>query len=351
MAREELIRVLREAPERLAEVAGGRVDLRGATLRGLALTGIDFRGADLRGVDWTGSSLLRCNFYGIEGAGSNFSQVDARGAVFTDSGLVDARFDGASLIGSSLVGSHLGNASFRGADLCICNLGNARLDRTDFTQAKVFDTAFDNLDLSGAMLVDLDYQGPCDVGYTTLVRTAQNADPGTQAMVETFLRGCGLDESGIEAFRRLVTEPAQWFNAFISYSHDDAAFAHRLYRWLQSRGVRCWLDQHELSAGAPLLDAVNRGVHLADKLLLCCSQPALSSWWVQDEVQKAIDDERRSGDRKIIPLDLDGHLHDWDHGLASAVRSRVAVDFRQWEQPGKFDAAGTMLLRALKPDA
>ncbi|MEM6927027.1 MAG: toll/interleukin-1 receptor domain-containing protein, partial [Myxococcota bacterium] len=349
MADSQLIEVLRTEPHRFSRITEGRpADLRDADLSGLRLEGIDLREADLRGARFTGSTLLRCNFYAAMAMRADFSRTDARGSIFTDADLRDARFDEANLIGASLAGSYLKAASFRDADLCICNLSNAVLDQTDLTGAKVNDTAFNHLDLTGAILVDLVYQGRCDVGYATLTRTAQRTSRASMGALEAFLRGIGIAEEGLQAFRDLVGSEAQWFDAFISYSHQDAAFAERLYEFLQGRGVRCWLDREALSPGDPLLEAVNRGVRVADKLLLCCSAASLASWFVRDELQKALDDERRHEVSKVVPLDLDGSLHDWDHGLAAALRSRVAVDFREWTEPAPFATAATSLLRALR---
>jgi hypothetical protein len=76
--------------------------------------------------------------------------------------------------------------------------------------------------------------------------------------------------------------------------------------------------------------------------LLCASKNSLTSWWVEDEIkttlekERALRKEREKPVRKLIPLNLDGYMFtdQWDLGvLANEIRSRVAADFRDWEQP------------------
>lgn len=84
---------------------------------------------------------------------------------------------------------------------------------------------------------------------------------------------------------------------------------------------------------------MDRGIRLWDKLLLCCSRNSLTSWWVDDELNRCFEKERKlmatRGEkvRALIPLDLDGYLFsDWTSGKSTTVRSRLAADFKGWEK-------------------
>lgn len=157
---------------------------------------------------------------------------------------------------------------------------------------------------------------------------------------------------------RLRTDPLiQFFSCFISYNHTDAVFAHSLHNRLQDRGIRCWLDEHQMLPGDDLYTQIAHGIRLWDKVLLCCSTAALTSWWVDHEIDLAFEKERdlmRTRGKKVlalIPLDLDGFLHQWPSGKAQQVRSRLAADFVGWARDATiFDTQVERVIHALRAD-
>jgi hypothetical protein len=211
--------------------------------------------------------------------------------------------------------------------------------------------------------------GPSPLDHRTLARSGP--------LPLAFLRGCGLNDWEIEVTKLydsrltagqvndilyriypLRTDPLiQFFSCFISYNHTDAGFAHSLHDQLQDRGIRCWLDEHQMLPGDDLYTQIAHGIRLWDKVLLCCSTAALTSWWVDHEIDLAFEKERqlmRTRGEKVlalIPLDLDGFLHQWPNGKAQQVRSRLAANFVGWAQDTTiFDTQVERVIRALRAD-
>jgi hypothetical protein len=108
----------------------------------------------------------------------------------------------------------------------------------------------------------------------------------------------------------------QFFSCFISYSSLNRPFAIRLHDALQSKGIRCWLDEKQLLPGHDISRELERGIYLWDKFLLCASKHSLTSWSVEDEIkttlekERALRKERGKPVYKLIPLNLDASTFD-----------------------------------------
>ncbi len=154
-----------------------------------------------------------------------------------------------------------------------------------------------------------------------------------------------------------VTQP-DYFSVFISYSHADSVFANRLHEALQSKGIRAWFDNKDMRLGDDIYEQIDRGITHWDKVLLCGSKNSLNSWWVDSEIDRVFQKERelfRKSGRKVlalIPLMIDDYLLDsWDSAKAQEVKSRIAGDFRGWQEKNKFDTEFAKLLASLRSDA
>jgi TIR domain len=139
-------------------------------------------------------------------------------------------------------------------------------------------------------------------------------------------------------------------SVFISYSHSDVEFTLRLHNFLTRKGVRCWLDNHELLPGDKLHETIRRGILNHDKFLLICSRDSLQSWWVNNELEEIFAKERAMGTALLVPIAIDEAV--WSdpplNDKCIQIRSRYVGDFTRWTVARKFRSSAQKLLSALQ---
>jgi uncharacterized protein YjbI with pentapeptide repeats len=332
-------------------------DLHGESLVGSRLDGADLRhailmGADLREVNLSGADLREANLIGADLREANMSKSYLSGANLSKANLSRANLSRTVISSANLRFADLSEAKLTQAHLEGSNLSGANFDGTDLSDAEISAIEFADTDLSTARgLESVHHLGPSSIAVDVFYKSAGN-------IPEVFLRGVGLPEIFITYLPSLVSRPIQFYSCFISYSHNDKLFARRLHDSLQGRGIRCWLDEHQILPGDKIYTEVDRGIRLWDKVLLCCSKDSLKSWWVDNEIKIAFDKEqglwkkRRKEVLALIPVNLDGYLlTEWRSGLATEVKSRMAANFEGWEYENEiFEEQFERLVRALRTD-
>src|ERR1035438_1150431 len=351
MAKAEHLDVLRQGIETWNEWRShqhGRPSLRHGKLDRASLSFGDFKGADLREADLRGANLEYSDL-----THARLTDADLRGAKLMEAKLFSAHLENANLEGANLLRAflylgQLQGASMRKAELAQANLSYADLTGVNFDLARMANTILSGSNLSGATgLETCVHERPSSIDFRTLQLSGN--------LPINFLRGCGLSDRFIDYVPSLVGSPFELYSCFISYSHTDKAFARRLHDALQGQGVRCWRDEKQLLPGQDIYEEVDRGIRLWDKILLCCSEASLQSWWVDNEIGKAFAKEQQlMKDRGqkvlvLIPINLDGSVFKWDNGKADEVRRRYAADFTGWQKhEGTFEREVEKLVRAMR---
>ena len=316
----------------LSEADLSGANLQRANLSGADLSEADLSGADLSDANLSGASSSRPTSAGPTSAGPTSAgptSAEPTSARPTSAGPTSA----GRLSGANLSGADLSEANLSGADLVEANLSGA-----------VFagDRSLANVDLSGCKNLDaIRHHGPSTIDIRTLQRSGR--------LPLAFLRGVGLPDTLIEYLPSLLGQAIQHYSCFISYSSKDDEFAHRLHADLQDKGVRCWFAPEDMKIGAKILDTLDEAIRLRDKVLLVLSEASIASDWVEDEVNKAFDEERQRGGVVLFPVRLDDTVFETKEAWAAKLRrNRHIGDFRAWKDHDAYQAALERVLRDLQ---
>jgi len=350
------------------------LNLAEADLSGSDLSDAKLMMADLSGANLSRTDLCRGDLSTASLAGATLSEAFLFRAKATDADLSKANLSKTNLSKADLTGVNLSKATLIGANLFETNLWEANLDTANFTEANLSGTNLTEANLSGAIFHH------CHIGYTSFVNvsfkgvqdleTVKHIGPSYVAIStffnsegdvpNAFLRGCGIPETFIQQLPSLLSKPIQFSSCFISFSYTDRSFALKLHDHLQARGIRCWLDEHQTRPRDDGIQRVERGISRRDKILLCCSEAAFKSWWVDKEINKAFAKEQQlmqvDGKRSLslIPISLDGYMfkREWQSGKKEEILARLAADFAGWEiDNGHFEEQFEKVVKALRTDA
>jgi hypothetical protein len=296
MADEEQVALLKQGVEVWNKWREANPDIR-PDLNGADLFGAALRGVDLRGVDLVGAALHGANLVGVN--------------------LVDA-----NLVGANLFGVVLHNA--------------------DLSRAILYETVFVNTDLSDVKgLETCVHHGPSAIDHRTLQRSGP--------LPLAFLRGVGLPDNLIDYLPSLLNQAIQFYSVFISYSSKDQKFADRLHADLQNKGVRCWFAPHDMPIGAKIIDAIDEAIRLRDKVLLILSEHSVASDWVEEEVTRALDEERSRKTTVLFPIRVDDAVLNTTEAWARGLRvQRHIGDFCLWKNHDAYQKVLERVLRDLK---
>lgn len=363
MADEELLRTLLQKSKRRNHWRREYGELKNLDISGSILTSLDLTNADLTGITCISADLTGSNLTGANLTGANLSLSNLTAVNFTNAKLSDADLFGTMLTRADFTSANLSRTIFTIARLEGTNLTEANLSDTLFTGSNAVRTIFSDIDLRGAKeLTSVYHAGPSTIGINTIHKSEGD-------IPENFLRGCGLKEWEIEATKlyrtdlsqnqfvdltykiiELRTDPLiQFYSCFISYSNADAEFARRLYVDLQNRGVRCWFASEDMKIGDRIRNRIDDSILLHDKLLVIPSEASVTSQWIEQEVETALEKEREQRCDVLFPVRLDDTVMEVSSGWPALIRrSRHIGDFCKWGKEAEYKKGLERLLHDLR---
>lgn len=92
---------------------------------------------------------------------------------------------------------------------------------------------------------------------------------------------------------------------FISYSHEDSAFARALCNELQRLGFQPWIDEAELLVGDSLVQKIGAAIIENDFVIAVVSPASIDSAWCQKELSLATTAGISLNRAKVLPVRLD----------------------------------------------
>jgi hypothetical protein len=62
---------------------------------------------------------------------------------------------------------------------------------------------------------------------------------------------------------------------------------------MRSKGVRCWFAPEDIKIGDKFRQWIDEAIRIHDKLLLILSKESIASFWMEEEVESALEKERK----------------------------------------------------------
>ena len=112
-------------------------------------------------------------------------------------------------------------------------------------------------------------------------------------------------------------------SVFISYSHKDGNFVHKLAIRLVENNIKVWKDDMKISAGDTFMRKIRTGIQGASYFGIVLSKNSINSKWVKEELNEALMHETQARGIVILPFLLD------NSEVPQSLSDRIFVDFRK----------------------
>ena len=110
---------------------------------------------------------------------------------------------------------------------------------------------------------------------------------------------------------------------FISYSHKDKVFAHRLAEQLVRHNVRVWIDEWELSIGDSLIQRIQEALSGSSALIVVLSRNSTESEWCKKELSSGLIRELQEKHVIVLPVIIE------DCEIPLFLQDKLYADFRE----------------------
>ncbi len=323
--------------------------------------------------DLSGADLFDRNFNLMGLSEANLSKANLGGTRLSGANLSGAYLHGVNFTAADFSVANLAGANFTQANLSMAKFHKTILGGAVFSESKVGPTIFSDVDLSQVKgLGSVVHEHPSSIGVDTLVQTLRGSGGRfTGEQVEFFL-GAGVPQTLLEYLPSILeSNPVQFYQCFISYSHLNEAFATPLNQDLNEVGIKTWKWDRDAVRGRDLAQNIDHAIHSHDKTILICSVSSLTSPQVEREIQTALDKEIRikaaNAERAkealargepppyvdadvLFPIRIDNTIFQWTSHLKGEVARRMVADFTN-APPGseKYQRELQTLIESLNP--
>jgi hypothetical protein len=104
--------------------------------------------------------------------------------------------------------------------------------------------------------------------------------------------------------------------------------------------------------GGKILAELDDAIRLRVKVVLIRSEHSIKSEWVEDEVDKAFEEERKRNQIVLFPIRLDNAVMETNEAWAAKLwRARHIGDFTCWKDADQYKKGLERVLRDLAPKA
>ena len=223
----------------------------------------------------------------------------------------------ANLMHADLRDAYLSESSLKRADLRMANLAGANVDQVDFSGAAFLWTTLCNMNLNRAEgLEKIDWQGPCDIGLSTL------AGIENPALRKVLIRGCGLSDSFGNAVAELEHDSTAERCVFLTFIRRDGGIARMIQKALEAADIRTYLYPIDQPREGKLFSDMLADPRAQDWVVFLASQACLENADVEIHLEKIV----QAG--KLRPVALDGFMNaDWHHYMRNDVMQLPVVSF------------------------